>query len=801
MKKLSPTRDALFGTRIIPGIDDRSKRFFRIACVLGLSLLASACQNIQIPPLPEPLREPRPPVWPTPASEEVPISTPLTTSREAEEGKGTSLRISRPPGVDIQRTMAEGIADRMGQDLTGDPILVSFNEVPLVTFINEVFGQELGMSFVISPELRQRSDLVTLRLTEPLSPSRLFSSARQVLREYGIELRETEGLITFALSQERSTREIPLLISGRALPDVPPSHRTIFQLVPLRVMRSPQVIGWLRQAFEGQPLQIAQDGDRNALLLSGSAELIAQALDMMDVLDQPLLHGRYGIIVEPRYIDPQSLARALETVLLAEGYQPSIGRIGGSSVLLPIDGTNKLIIFAADQDGLDHILEWARVLDEDRSKSVEQDVYSYLVRNVKAESITATIGQMRPQLADGEDRTPGTLVVDANTNTLFFRGTGVEWAAILDIARRLDKPEPAVLIEVLLAEITLSDAEGSGFEFLIKNDIGDRSLTGRTLGALGVSTRGLSFALDSAGQTRAALSFFRESNRVVIHSNPRLLVRSGKTASINVGNEIPLITQRSAEQTTTQSSGTSDIVQQVTYRKTGVDLSVTPTVQANGLVELDINQSLSEARPAASTSLEGSPTILNRQVSTSLVLRDGGSLLMGGLISNTQSDGRNDLPGGLSDVPLIGSLFRADNFQKDRTELIIMVIPYVVNSNEEGRRLTASLRDQMNLRSGMSIGIDDASTGFGASAETVSDPDPEPEPVPDPSAPESFIVDTPEDAPEPGSDAQRSELQVRPAPGALSESGVESRAQSVSEVPPPETQEDSQGPVARSGAR
>ncbi len=797
MKKISSIPDAYNGIRILSAFEDRPKRFFRLAFVLCLSLLASACQNIQIPPLPEPLREPQPPVWPSAASEEIPISTPLTTSREAKEGEGTSLRISRPPGVSIQRTMAEGIADRMGQDLTGDPVLVSFNEVPLVTFINEVFGQELGMSFVISPELRQRSDLVTLRLTEPLPPSRLFAAARQVLREYGIELREAEGLITFSLSQESATREIPLLISGRALPEVPPSHRTIFQLVPLRVMRSPQVIGWLRQAFEGQPLQIAQDGDRNALLLSGSAELIAQALDMMDVLDQPLLHGRYGIIIEPRYLDAQSLARALETVLLAEGYQPSIGRIGGSSVLLPIDGTNKLIVFAADQDGLDHILEWARVLDEDRSRSVEQDVYSYLVRNVKAESITATIGQMRPQIADGEDRAPGTLVVDANTNTLFFRGTGVEWAAILDIARRLDKPEPAVLIEVLLAEITLSDSEGSGFEFLIKNDIGDRSLTGRTLNALGVSARGLSFALDSAGQTRAALSFFRESNRVVIHSNPRLLVRSGKTASINVGNEIPLITQRSAEQTT-QTSGTSDIVQQVTYRKTGVDLSVTPTVQANGLVELDINQSLSEARPAASTSLEGSPTILNRQVSTSLVLRDGGSLLMGGLISNTQSDGRNDLPGGLSDVPLLGSLFRADNFQKDRTELIIMVIPYVVNSNEEARRLTATLRDQMNLRSGMSIGVDDASTGFGAPAETFSAPDP----VSAPSAPESFVVEPAESDLEPRSKAEPEALQVRPAPGALAEARIESEPETRSEAPPPpETQGDVQGPVARQGAR
>ena len=154
--------------------------------------------------------------------------------------------------------MAEGIADRLGEDLAGEPVRVSFHDVPLVPFINEVFGEELGMSFVISPGLREKTDLVTLKLTEPLPPRQLFATARRVLREYGVDLREVEeGILSFAPSQEIASRDVPLLVSGRTLPEVPASHRTIFQLVPLRVVRGPQVRGWLKEAFERRDLEDA----------------------------------------------------------------------------------------------------------------------------------------------------------------------------------------------------------------------------------------------------------------------------------------------------------------------------------------------------------------------------------------------------------------------------------------------------------------------------------------------------------------------------------------------------------------
>ena len=620
----------------------------------------------------------------------------------------------------IQRSVAEGITDRLGDDLFGDPIRVSFHNIPLVPFINEIFGEELGMSFLISPGLRRKSDLVTLKLIEPLPPRQLFATARRVLREYGVDIvAAEEGILTFVPSQDIASRDVPLFVSGRALPDVPSSHRVIFQLVQLKVVRGPQVRGWLSAAFDRQDLEVIEDPDRNALLLKGNSDMLARALAMIEVLDQPLLRGRYGVIVEPVFMRAQDLARALNEVLNAEGYQASIGTggVGGSIILLALPEVDKMVAFAAEQATLDHVEQWARLLDSRRKESIDSAVFAYEVLNTQAEELTDTLNRMfgsgvageaqpdamaagddergpRPRLAAAEPAS-ARVVVDKNRNMLLFRGSGKEWAEIRSVIEKLDKSVPSVLIEVLIAEVTLSDQEKTGIEFLFRGSVDDYGLAG-TLGGLGLGGSGLTVTLDNAGETRTALNLFYRDDRVVIRSRPRLLVKSGETATIDVGNEIPVITRISDD--TRQTVDAVNILQEVTYRKTGVQLEIKPIVQANGLVDLQISQQLSEARPTAATSLAGTPTILNRQISTSLTLKDGGSLLLGGLISDSQSAGETGVPI-LGQLPGIGQLFRADSLQEDRTELIIMVTPYVIADHEEGWELTRQIQDRLKLHS------------------------------------------------------------------------------------------------------
>ena len=587
---------------------------------------------------------------------------------------------------------------------------MSFHEIPLVAFIDAVFGEQLNMSFVVSPGLQNKKDLVTLRLTEPLPPAELFLWARRALRTYGVDTREEGGALTFFESDEIASPDIPLLISGRALPEVPATHRTIFQLVPLHVAQPGYVRNWLKRAFQGQDLEIVDAPNRSVLFLQGGAEIVARAVDMLEVLDQPLLQGQHGLILKPGFLPAGNLVEELRTVLNAEGYQISVGAPGGAVTLLPLEASNRIVVFANDPAALGHVEEWARILDAEHRDTVEEALFSYEVRNTQAEELTETLNNVLGQelrttarqpgsAAPGQQAPPavvavGRIVVDKNSNMILFRGSGKEWADILEVVAKLDKPVPSVLIEVLIAEITLADMEKSGFEFMFKGGVRGRDLRGGTLKALGVGAGALSMALDSSGETRALLNLFYEDNRVVIRSNPKLFVKSGGTATLEVGNEIPVITQISDE--ARQIGGFTNILQDVSYRKTGVSLEISPIVQANGLVDLEISLGLSEAQPAASTSIAGSPTILSRHISTSLTLKDGGSLVMGGLIANNRSAGQTGIPA-LGQIPVLGKLFRSDTLQEDRTELLIMVIPYVVATHAEGSALTEELKQQLDL--------------------------------------------------------------------------------------------------------
>ena len=642
------------------------------AVVSSIGLVAvSACTNMPELPFPEPLRQPK-------------AEPAVEAALDA-----TGIRVAPTPGVVIQRSISDAKAKSLGSELAGEPITVSFHDVPLVAFINEVFAEQLGMSFHISQSLQGRNDLVTLKLTEPIPPSELFAAARMVLRDYGIEIVDRAGILSF-VTQADFSGDVPLIISGRAQPEVPVTHRTVFQFVPLKVADSSNVRTMLSRMFSGRELTTHLELD-GRLLLRGTGGVVAQAVGIIDVLDQPLLRGRYGAIVEPALLKVDELARDLVRVLGAEGYGATTDMHsgGGAVVLLPMASINKLVVFAWDQPTLDHVEQWAALLDEQQHDAVAEGIFSYQVRNAQAESLVEALkGLMR----DGE------LIVDKNRNTLLFRGAREQWRQLLPVVREMDVPVPSVLIEVLIAEVTLSDETQSGVDFLFNSAVRRFGLRGGTrTGAarsnFGLEARALSLVLDRAGQTRAMLSAFYQDSKAVIRSRPRLVVKSGNAANLQVGNEIPTISQTAIGNENV--IGPINTVQQVQYRRTGVALTITPIVQANGLVDLEAELTVSEVR---NTSAENrlTPTILNRTLSTSLTLRDGGSLLMGGLISDSRSDGQTGVPG-LAKLPGLGRLFRVDSGQRDTTEMVLMVIPYVIADHAEGQALTERIKAALTL--------------------------------------------------------------------------------------------------------
>lgn len=628
------------------------------------------------------------------------------------------------PGVNITSTIADAQVKELSLNLTGQPLSANYHDMPLPVFINEVFGNQLGLSFSLDPQLQKQSDLVSLRVNDPVPPSELFRIASRTLSAYGVAVTQQDNLLSFTVDKNVSAGETPLLVSGRTLPDVPESHRPVFMFVQLKTVSNAKVASWVASALTGKDIKVTEDAVRNAVMLNGKPDVVRQALAIIDVLDQPLMRGKYSTSIEPAFTKVKDLSANLKEVLSAEGYDASIKSTTGSIIIVPLEGTNQLVVFAASQAVLDHVREWVNTLDRRQQMSIDQGIFTYEVRNTEAghivellggiESGTPTGGTSPSRSTTANASTSGTAVsdtanssnsttapattsgkisggnfaVDANRNTIIFKGSGQAWADLLPVIQSLDKSPPSVLIEVLLAEVKLDDSENSGVEFVANGTASnngalyDTKITTKTLGTSGTS---LLATLNSAGSTRATLNLFQKNSRVEVRSRPRLMVKSGQSASIDVGDEVPISTG------TLQSSvGTANGVQTAfSYRKTGVRLNVKPTVHASGNVDIDIDQSLSQV---GESGVGGNPTVLNRQIKTMVTLKDGGSILLAGLISDTKSKGKTGVPL-LSKIPLLGSLFRNDTKSGARTELMVMIIPYVIETPEEGEAITKTIQD------------------------------------------------------------------------------------------------------------
>lgn len=666
---------------------------------------------------------------PTPLRPPLTVSDSSGTLIEDQQAQKISNRYTDSPKVIEQKfTQSTNQQANYPAFKKNQPSGLNVDNIPLSAFINEVFGNILGLSFQLHPDLQKRPDLVTLRVNELKAPAELYDIVKRVLTSYGIGLNQEGDVLKVVPVAQSQVGEPPLLVSGRTLPDVPISHRPVFQYVPLKVIAVNQIAPFLKGLQISPQLQIHEEAQKNALFLTGPPSIVSQALDYINFLDQTAMKGRYTLTVQPFFITADELAKSLEDVLKTEGYAVATGAAAPATsiVLLPVRSNASLVIFSSDQNTLEHVKQWIEKLDHFK-RSSQDGLFIYQVQHIQSKDIENLLGPLlatidgtgtpqsiatpeAPKLpTDNKNIPPPTpatapakmqqsavlgkkFVVDKQRNQLLFKGKSEEWARLLPILKMIDRPTKQVLIEVMIAEITLSDSESLGINWAFGG-----SNLGKTAGALsGISggSGGLSYSLiNSLGETRATLKALASNNRVNVLSSPRIMVKSGESASINVGDQVPVVTSRAVDATTGQTAGTSNVLQNIQYRTTGTQLSITPVVYAGNRVDIDVNQSVSRALPGSNGL---SPTINDRTINTKLTLTDGGSVLLGGLIENTYSDDNSGVPI-LKDIPVLGHLFRSSGKSTERRELIMLIVPYVVNDENDAQHLTNAFRNSLHL--------------------------------------------------------------------------------------------------------
>jgi len=678
--------------------DMNTKCFFLICLFLSLN----SCSVFRPPTtqMPNPLRPP---------SKDTVQASPLTPTEARVEQPQTTFQ--NTPSVSIREQVDIGLTPEVLPKFPNSaPVTVSVEGLPLPAFINEVFGNLLGLSFQIDPTLQAQKDLVTLRVSDPQTPEQMYQMAWQVLNNYGVSIVHQNNLLRFVPRATAQTLEPPLLISGRTLPSVPISHRPVFQFVPLKAVSTTQIVQWLQVAYASPELQVQQDLKTNSVLLKGTPNLVRQALEAIQFLDQPFMRGRQGLRIDPVFLKSDDLAAQLVSVLETEGYAVGLkGAPGTSIIILPIASINSLIIFATDEQVLAHVKQWVKTLDSPGrvAQQSKPGLFFYPVQNTSAENLMKVLSPLVDGAIFNSSPSPigaapapvanpvtgnRKLVVDTVRNAILFQGLPEEWARLLPILQEVDQPSKIVMVEVTVAQISLTDTERFGIEWLL-NHVGIDGLSGtlKTAGGLGISGSGLNYTLNNGGQTRALLNAFAQNDKITVLSTPRLMVKSGEGATIQVGDEVPIVTSQTSS-SGTQVEGNSAILQQIQYRSTGIQLQVKPTVHAGNHIDLEISQSVS----SSSGSDNNTPTISNRSIQTKLTLNDGSSVLLGGLISTTIDQQDRGVPL-LKDIPVIGSLFKVQSTAQTRNELIIVITPYVVSTDAEAQGITEAFRQQLHF--------------------------------------------------------------------------------------------------------
>lgn len=293
------------------------------------------------------------------------------------------------------------------------------------------------------------------------------------------------------------------------------------------------------------------------------------------------------------------------------------------------------------------------------------------------------------------------IVADPSNNALIIMAKAQEYREIESVIKELDIMPLQVLIDATIVEVTLTDQLQYGLRWYFEHSANDDRLRGA--GVLGTPTAellqtaeksalgGFTYSLvNSSKDIRIELDALAALNKTNILSAPSLMVLNNQQATIKVGDSVPILSAQALP-----TAGVTNLVgtQSIQYRDTGVQLDVRPRVNSGGLVIMEVKQAVDDVKNAASAGLQ-SPTIAQRQIVSSVAVKNGETIVLGGLIRENVSNGKNGIPL-LSSIPGFGALFSQSNKKLDRTELVVMITPRVVDNAASSREITNEFRRRL----------------------------------------------------------------------------------------------------------
>jgi len=649
-----------------------------------------------------------------------PVSDPKATHSVVSPGTGqlissASRRKSSPPPS------------------AGEGVTLNLVNTSIAESAKTILGDILGLNYSVNPNLAGR---ITIQTSTPVSKSDLAALFQNALRSSGAIIIRNGDMYQVETADQFS-KSVPEITVGSA--DSPGGVvGTSARVVQLKYVAAAEMNRILEPMTPKGTILRADDA-RNTLTLSGTRSDIAAMLDTISVFDVDVMRGMSVAIVPVVASQPETMIEDLKAIFGSDKEGPMSGMVR----FIPNQRTKSILVVSPQQTYLTRAERWIRSLDA-KAQGAEKQLYTYSVRNRPASELVEIIESMfgsspRTAAPGGRNVAPryqqaavqstqvegsksgmpsGTAAssagagtpfgggdvgaqsdatslalatrrandeervrvsVDEPNNTLLILATREDYQRVLGVIQNLDIIPNQVMIEATIAEVTLTDDLKFGLRWHLDGKKSAYSFTGGS--SFGSVFPGFSYAL-AAASAQVTLNALSTITKVNVVSSPSLMVLDKQTATLQIGDQVPIVTQSAVGIVAVN----APIVNSVNYRDTGVILSITPRIHESGRVFLKIEQEVSSVGATTSSTID-SPTIKQRRIKTTVQIKDGEALALGGLIQDQVNDTRNQIPL-LGDIPVLGNAFKEKGGSVGKTELIVLITPRIVRSLHEAREIS-----------------------------------------------------------------------------------------------------------------
>ncbi|MEK7989806.1 MAG: secretin N-terminal domain-containing protein [Thiotrichaceae bacterium] len=612
---------------------------------------------------------------------------------------------------------------------TGQPLKFNFEQVPLRDVV-QILADTMGISIVVDTAIG--AEKITMRTADgkDLRKQDLWPLLQLLLSETGITMEKRGGV--YYLKKIGASSGLPgtigLKLGGRG------DSSQVLQITPLRYITAESASAAITPMIQPQG-RILNLANLNIIGIITTPTILDRVNRLIKIIDaDPFVHR--GI----RLFRLQN-SKASEVKAELDQILQSVMGSAPAYQVIALERINSILIVAPPKGGFREIEMWLNILDEQSDESIEQ-IFIYRVKNLEAKELAATLtdvfkqddkkdeevkkkdeldstlpnGQLPLQVSDNKaalDKERGNkstnnsiavsaeltvnIVADEKTNSLLIRATPRDYQQLLETIRMLDRVPKEVMVNVVIAQVTLTETTKFGIDWtalinqfgIDSNGASAQSNVGTNFGT--TSTGGLILNYFS-GDITALLNLVDSDGSVSLLSRPSILVRNNEEASINVGTNEPVITRTNTSTSSNITTGyTSNEVQ---YRDTGIILKVTPRINDDGIINMKVSQEVSQIDTSRGDNQQY-PAFSQRKIETNVVIRDATAIVIGGLIQDNGNYSNSGLP--ILRKTKLRALFSSTSDESTRTELVLIIVPQIVNPELNNDPILKQFQSQMNL--------------------------------------------------------------------------------------------------------